>query len=172
MTDMMHKVLTAMMEKNPSPIPIDFREDFKNRLDELKVQGLPNEALLLYFLEVQGGECPKCKKPWKRIDVKNVFVKFYYHKPTCRCFPICPWCESLLFIEMFGSGYEKCRNCKTVVTCKEIVSKKAKHGDKTRNVKAKCDGRMILSSHGYICEDCRFEVSFDKIKRYALKRVS
>jgi len=54
--------------------------------------GMPPELLILMNLEKDGGLCPLCKKPWKKVVVKNRFADNYYFDPDCRCYPKCKNC--------------------------------------------------------------------------------
>jgi hypothetical protein len=40
-------------------------------------------------LEMMGGPCPKCGKPFQQICVDSDDGKYDYYEPACKCFPKC-----------------------------------------------------------------------------------
>lgn len=54
----------------------------------------------LICLELDGGNCTRCHKPWRKIEFSNPIGKGIYYRPNCDCFYRCPNCDSELFDEM------------------------------------------------------------------------
>jgi hypothetical protein len=96
--------------------------------------GLENVAAVIN-LAISGGECIRCGKPWSPVNVDNVFAKYTYYTPGCRCYPKCRkvieikdkgkkkyvniGCGRVLFEEVEGGtipgddgDYVRCGNCK------------------------------------------------------------
>jgi hypothetical protein len=48
----------------------------------------PN-AITALALERHGGECPRCKRPFIRMQIDNAFGKVTWFQPNCRCFKRC-----------------------------------------------------------------------------------
>lgn len=63
-----------------------------NALDALGRSGAPKELLDLMQLEVDGGSCPRCGRPWKEVRYDNAFGCGRYFRPACRCYKRCAHC--------------------------------------------------------------------------------
>ncbi len=83
---------------------------------------LPGELLHLIAMEVEGGDCPKCGKPWKLIHSHNVaktlqggvhavLTDFDFYRPSCRCFGFCQRCGNSLHREVAGGVAPVCGSC-------------------------------------------------------------
>lgn len=121
-----------------------------------------------YQLEKIGGECPICKKKWKRIEWKNRLAEGYYFKQDCTCYPICYYCNRLMIAEAL-EGLPDCVNCfysRTSDTwiyhlCRKLVDKEIEKNGKTiklKNQKERCKGnyKLIISMGEYVykCDKC------------------
>jgi len=62
------------------------------KIETAQQAGLPKEVIDLMVLAADGGPCPLCGLPWKRIDYNNLFAKGFYYEPVCRCYPYCTNC--------------------------------------------------------------------------------
>ena len=62
---------------------------------------------------MDGGECLHCKVPWDSVAVDNLFAKYTYYVPACRCYSQCWQCKHWLIEEKeLGSLPERCPNCR------------------------------------------------------------
>ena len=59
-----------------------------------------------------GGKCSTCGREWERVDVDNIFAKYFYYRPVCKCYQTCPWCGTV-FTEQQDQGVPVhiCPNC-------------------------------------------------------------
>ncbi len=53
---------------------------------------------------VDGGECPRCEKPWEGVKVDNLFVLGSRYRPSCKCLP--RWTEKERKFEDGSTAYE------------------------------------------------------------------
>ena len=58
------------------------------RAEALYSAGMQNIAEQI-MLSLRGGECIECKVPWVQVAVDNMFAKFEYYRPACKCYPLC-----------------------------------------------------------------------------------
>ncbi len=60
-----------------------------------------------------GGKCGTCGAEFERVEVDNLFAKFYYYRPSCNCYPVCQWCGTT-FVEETDQGLtvKICPNCR------------------------------------------------------------
>jgi len=69
----------------------------------------------LLKIELDGGDCLKCGKPWKRIEFSNVFLRGGYHEPDCWCHIRCPICHQWQYEETSNGDLLRednyCYNC-------------------------------------------------------------
>ena len=49
--------------------------------------------------EIFGGDCYRCKKPWKHVAFDTMFGSGSYYMPDCHCFISCPHCKAQLYEE-------------------------------------------------------------------------
>ena len=54
----------------------------------------PALLCIVLRLELEGGNCPDCSKPWHKVEVRNKMAHFDYYDPSCSCFPRCSECGS------------------------------------------------------------------------------
>ena len=64
--------------------------------DTLMQAGREEHAKLI-LLQLDGGECWQCHKPWNLVTVDNAFVTGIYYLPSCDCYPRCPMCRKWLY---------------------------------------------------------------------------
>lgn len=67
------------------------------RHDILRSQGATEGELEWLLLETVGGKCPKCKRDWRKVIVKNIYANFEYYKPACECYETCAGCGKSLY---------------------------------------------------------------------------
>ena len=69
--------------------------------------------LRMMQVERDGGECPICHVPWRRVAVRNAHADYVYHDPVCDCHPRCPRCgvslhrEAVLGHLACGCGWDE-----------------------------------------------------------------
>ena len=88
--------------------------EYQRKLREADEEAeVPELMLQLIELETLGGNCPRCKKPWKKIEVKNECADFTYYSPDCKCYPCCPKCGTSFHREwaMGERDFSKCTSC-------------------------------------------------------------
>ena len=72
-------------------------------------------VLMLQFIELEtiGGNCPRCKKAWKKVEVKSECADFTYYEPDCKCYPKCPNCGTSFHREwaMGSRDFGTCTAC-------------------------------------------------------------
>ena len=66
------------------------------RYDDLKAAGADSEILQFVEMDGYGGNCPVCRIPWVKVEVRNIYAEFDYYTPVCRCYPRCKRCEMSL----------------------------------------------------------------------------
>ena len=84
------------------------------RWERVKEAGVDRLLLTLIEAESAGGECPHCRKPWKKIEVRNQFASFDYYDPDCHCYERCEKCGMSLHGVTFPNrapGPYKCPRC-------------------------------------------------------------
>jgi hypothetical protein len=61
--------------------------------DRMKVGLMPVEEAMARVkainLEIMGGPCPKCTKPFAQVDIDLPDGKYIYYQPDCQCFHKC-----------------------------------------------------------------------------------
>ena len=63
---------------------------------------------------IDGGKCTICGLEYKPVIVKNDFADFTYYMPSCKCYPKCWHCGTVI-IERFliqDRSVKHCPNCK------------------------------------------------------------
>lgn len=69
------------------------------------------EQAHLMAMDVEGGDCPMCGKPWKIVPVENRFGKFRYFRPSCRCYGVCSRCGASLHHAAVTGTAPQCDSC-------------------------------------------------------------
>ena len=59
------------------------------KMEEAHNVGLSGTYTDMMKMEIDGGNCPKCNKPWLEIDYDGLFGMGRYFEPECYCFPTC-----------------------------------------------------------------------------------
>jgi len=123
------------------------------------------DLLDLQIAEMQekGGECDKCKKPWRKVEIKaKDIVICSCYEPSCTCYCRCMICHNWLIAEL-KTGEDHCRNCarsnpyhKTIISCLYYNKTKNKKGEEY--ITGKCTGEMILFRNNkgiteYVCTE-------------------
>lgn len=115
----MEKISNLMGEKTNPKALNSWREALtKKRLKDAENawnNGNTEYSQLIAY-EHDGGNCPRCNKSFRKIEVKNYFWEGFYYRPDCECYYRCPQCEIELFDEMFRGVLKKtdnkCPRCK------------------------------------------------------------
>jgi len=119
------------------------------RYDKLKTAGADRLILDLAINESAGGECPHCRKPWKKVPVSNAFADFSYFDPDCRCYDRCKVCGMSLHGVTFPNRPAKeykCPRCghrepeRWQLLCRECAQSSIKH---------------IGKPFAYVCNECK-----------------
>lgn len=114
----------------------DMQSKLQFRIDQDMIVGLPVDLIEVETLEMNGGLCPKCGKPWRKIEVKNQFADFYYFDPDCKCYGRCSNCESSLHREKTtGMGRGECISCGFDDDLREYLVLLAKRAEELRKRK-------------------------------------
>lgn len=77
------------------------------------VRGGMKELSELIPIEIDGGECPTCRKKWMKVTHGG----YSQYVPACYCYVVCPACSSRLYEEQLrgdlthGIGRDKCPQC-------------------------------------------------------------
>ena len=100
--------------------------------------GVPKELLELMKIEVDGGDCPQCGKPWKEVVYDNLFGKGRYFKSVCHCYPMCWNCGYQNYRQDIMGALEK-----TVKTGRHIINKKIKYIPRSRVTACANCGRIM-----------------------------
>jgi hypothetical protein len=118
-------------------------------LDQKKV-----ESAMLMDIEVLGGECPVCKKPFKRVDVQNKWVSYTYYIPACSCFPQCPLCSRLMHHEVMSTS-KYCTHCGPIRCFEktETTQRDEETGRKAKKI-VRCTGRLVARMKYWQCDTC------------------
>tara|TARA_Y100000310_G_C20439656_1_gene695457 strand:+ start:199 stop:735 length:537 start_codon:yes stop_codon:yes gene_type:complete len=158
----MHLVKDKVPVQHPVDIPRAFLEGGDK--DALESANVPNIIIQEWELESLGGNCVKCHKPWRRVEVDNLYVTAEYYRPDCHCFPRCPLCAHYLWTDL-ALQREACSNCDTQLSCPERREKTIP-GSKGYNYKKvmACGAKLLLSRSGYVCPDCNYSVSYTVIR--------
>ena len=116
---------------------------FFNQTETCEGADAIEKKALLY--EIDGTDCPICKKAWKKIDVINLICEYSYYTPDCNHYPICPFCNRKMIIERIA--HERiCRECGAIF-CKNTT--KDNDGNETL-----CYGSVMLLSDCWSCILC------------------
>lgn len=75
-------------------------------------------------MEVEGGACPECGIPWRKVHTGGKMGGFAYHDPNCTCFPRCGDCGSSHHrgvalgaeAKRFKEGITPCPSCGNAIT--------------------------------------------------------
>lgn len=94
-----------------------------------RIKDMPAEFLHLVAMEVEGGDCPKCGKPWKPVPAKievrtdrgdlalgiepayKTLCDFVHYRPSCRCYGFCRACGNSLHREVEAGTAPACGSC-------------------------------------------------------------
>lgn len=133
-------------------------------LDKYREHDLKIDAELL-VLDVNGGECMRCGKAYKRVDVKNKMIEFHYFEPSCNCYPRCVWCGRLLHHES-QTGQSHCSNC-PAASCTEFTEKTEWNNEtkKKESKRVRCGGIMRITGNRFKCDVCGAEKGAEQIRR-------
>ena len=82
----------APTEKQKEQIQEMRQKRWAEKIETAQRAGLLKEVIDLMVLVSDGGPCPLCGLPWKRVGYNNLFAKGFYYDPACRCYPYCPHC--------------------------------------------------------------------------------
>ena len=128
-------------------------EIMKDTMDKYISLELLTEATLLEK-DVNGGECMRCGKQYKRVDVKTAYIEFHYFEPACSCYPLCPWCGRPLHHET-ETGMKHCSNCPSA-QCPEWTTKTEWDNNEKRKVEKKhrSNGLMEMCGKVWRCSEC------------------
>lgn len=96
-----------------APRVIDMQANLQATIDRYRAYNLPPEFFQVLALEQRGGPCPRCGKPWERIDAEGLYV-YHYFTPECDCYPRCPECGTSWHREAAAGfdRFEKCNSCR------------------------------------------------------------
>ena len=132
---------------------IDIGAMMMETVEQYTRYGLYNEAKML-DLDIFGGECMRCGKPFRKVAVKNKYIEFDYFEPSCNCYPRCVWCDRPLHHEA-ESGQKHCTNC-PAPRCPEWTEKTEWNNEtkKKETKKHRCSGMMIIQGGKWVCDMC------------------
>ena len=105
----MHKI-SSLLLKQVNYNQTKITAELDKQIEVSNQAGFSSEYVLLLTLEKDGGLCPRCGKPWKKVVVKNYLADFMYHAPDCACFPSCLRCGSSLHREA-AINLSTCSTC-------------------------------------------------------------
>jgi len=90
-----------------------FAEYQKKTYEAYKTTNAPALILNLIKLETLGGECPECRKSWRKVEVKGRCADFAYFTPDCKCYPSCRNCGTSFHREwaMGIRDFTRCTSC-------------------------------------------------------------
>lgn len=116
------------------------------------------------------GGCPVCGKEWKQVRVVNNLVKYVYYKPTCGCFPECPYCGKTLIMEVMD-GLGGCTNCyydvkvsnPYTMACTEWHDTTVQQGRSRQKKRVRCSGYMRPTNGGWRCTECDVFKTFPRL---------
>jgi hypothetical protein len=123
------------------------------------------EELNACGMEIYGGNCPKCKKPWKQIKFENKFGSIEYYQPDCTCIMRCPICNKVMLAETLKAApgcldcqYNRSKNTWWLPECTQVTKiPKTFNGRELINKFdiIKCEGNLFFNPGGfYVCEIC------------------
>ena len=73
-------------------------------------------AALVIQMALSGGDCIRCKQPWKKVEVDNPFTLFTYYTPMCHCYARCWYCNYVTYEEVeAGIELVDCPRCGAVL---------------------------------------------------------
>lgn len=149
------------------PAAEDIEEYYRELFARLEGQERYMEKRLL-DLELHGGECILCGKPYKKIDAVSATaskkVLFHYFQPSCKCFLRCPICGRLLHWEMILElGY--CQRCGAMRCWAKTIERDYINGSrKPTERETKCNGNLILKQDKYwVCDKCGQSYGHDEL---------
>jgi hypothetical protein len=111
---------------------------------------VPASELKLNQLQAEGGNCPRCSKPWVKKHVTHRLAEFDLWDAGCHCYPRCPYCGRILMVEV-DEGLDGCVYCGPAI-CTRIVDKETEGEGKRRKYKAPCNGISAPTFGGFVCE--------------------
>ena len=83
-----------------------------NRARKLHDDGFPEVARVI-GLSIDGGDCIRCGVAYTPIQVANMFAEYTYYQPSCKCWPVCWHCRTIIVEgKIIDDGIERCPNCK------------------------------------------------------------
>ena len=156
--------LLSILKRPPAGTEVDLpglmRIEHDSLIHEHKGGFIPLELVTQIEMESFGGPCPKCGKEWAKRYIDNIYVKFEYWQPACRCYPICFNCGNYLLYEI-EAGKKFCQNCHIMPSCSQWTSgdttdKMGQKGSKRK----RCEGQYLLGRKGYSCDTCGDETNF------------
>lgn len=95
---------------NRGPITNEAMRTYQENVIKLSEEA-SSELVYLMAMEVEGGECPNCGRPWAMVHVTNKFAEYIYYKPSCKCYPVCPRCKTSMHREMVTGVHPRCLTC-------------------------------------------------------------
>jgi hypothetical protein len=81
------------------------------RYDKVRDAGADKIVLDLMIHEAVGGDCPYCKKPWRKVVVANAVAHYEYYDPDCECYQRCDVCGMSLHGVTFPNREVKKYKC-------------------------------------------------------------
>lgn len=89
-----------------------YYKQYFNHIDSLYKETGDDRILTLFQKENEGGQCNRCKKEWKKIEFKNLYLIGTYYQPDCFCYNRCINCHAWLYYEtVVGSLLKRCPMC-------------------------------------------------------------
>lgn len=113
------------------------------------------EPAKLLDLDVFGGECVVCHKPYRKIEVKNKWVEFSYFEPACNCYVRCPICNRSLHHEvLLNTKY--CPHCGPIRCFEKTEQTAWDEQTKTKSKKTvRCTGKLVARHKYWQCDTCQ-----------------
>lgn len=144
--------------------PVNMGDMMLMTMDKYREHDLEIDAELL-VMDVNGGACMRCGKPYRRVDVKNKLIEFHYFEPSCNCYPRCVWCGRILHHET-ETNQAHCSNC-PAPRCTEFSDKTEWNNEtkKKETRRVRCPGNMRLAGKGWRCDVCGVVKGTEQIRR-------
>lgn len=124
----------------------------------------------LLKLELFGGDCPVCKKPFRAKKIIDVRLKnegeliSEFYEPSCHCYPVCPICKRSLHWEFF-EGEHTCRHCGSFLCQKVYEKTEYTEGRKRAVSKNRCGGVIVFEKGGWACRKCGERYTGEQLSR-------